>query len=361
MGDMRTQTKYIDTFVAAMEAGSFVRAAEQLHVTPSTISYQIRQLEEWVGAPLFERSGRRVLPTALGDRLYAICGRFIDEMGSLRAAARGQAGTPREVLRVATGSSFGRYVLTPILAQPAFAQTVVDLRFGSDEETWEAVASGRADIGFAYTVTASNTLSFALAYRYPLVLIAAGTHVQAEAHVGADSRSFAAWLAASDFITYDDCEITFTRWFETQLGTMPSTLRTRGRCSEIEEAIALVAAGRGLSIVPCYMLDDALARERVRIVSTPATTTTPGASAASGASNAMNDMAASSASAQLAVMATSEKKRSPAPDRAATVPLPPLDTVYGVTREGAPRDAATVLLLDAVSQAQASSAVGGAQ
>ncbi|WP_347555352.1 LysR family transcriptional regulator [Robbsia sp. KACC 23696] len=322
---MRTQTKYIDTFVAAIEAGSFVRAAEQLHVTPSTVSYQIRQLEEWVGAPLFERSGRRVLPTALGDRLYGICGSFIDAMGSLRAAARGQAGTPREVLRIATGSSFGRYVLTPILAQPAFAQTVVDLRFGSDEETWEAVASGRADIGFAYTVTASNTLSFALAYRYPLVLIGAG--VAAGIGDGPNGTphgaTFAHWLAASDFITYDDCEVTFTRWFETQLGTMPSALRTRGRCSEIEEAIALVAAGRGLSIVPRYMLDDALALGRVAIVAEPT----------------------------LAVESHAQgigKQAKP----------PPLDTVYGVTREGALRDSATVMLLDAVAQAQESSEVG---
>jgi DNA-binding transcriptional LysR family regulator len=354
---MRTQTKYIDTFVTAVEAGSFVRAAEQLHVTPSTISYQIRQLEEWVGAPLFERSGRRVLPTALGDRLYAICGSFIDEMGSLRAAARGQAGTPREVLRVATGSSFGRYVLTPILAQAAFAQTVVDLRFGSDAETWEAVASGRADIGFAYTVTASNTLSFALAYRYPLVLIAAGASDKPDKRDTAptshpDGIGFAAWLAASDFITYDDCEVTFTRWFETQLGAMPSTLRTRGRCSEIEEAIALVAAGRGLSIVPRYMLDDALATGRVRIVSSGI------------AGGALATQATSATAVPITATTAPEKAQHAVRTMGHGQPingLPPLDTVYGVTREGASGDAATIMLLEAVALAQQASLSGGAQ
>lgn len=356
---MRTQTKYIDTFVTAIEAGSFVRAAEQLHVTPSTISYQIRQLEEWVGAPLFERSGRRVLPTALGDRLYAICGSFIDEMGSLRAAARGQAGTPREVLRVATGSSFGRYVLTPILAQAAFAQTVVDLRFGSDEETWEAVASGRADIGFAYTVTASNTLSFALAYRYPLVLIAAGGRAEREqdapAESDVDGTPFAAWLAASDFITYDDCEVTFTRWFETQLGTMPSTLRTRGRCSEIEEAIALVAAGRGLSIVPRYMLDDALANGRVRIVS-------EGTAAAGGRAPEASMTTGSSDPVTATVAPDKIRRQARVPTHRLPINVqPPLDTVYGVTREGASGDAATIMLLDAVALAQQASLPGRAQ
>ncbi|MGI4861137.1 MAG: LysR family transcriptional regulator [Janthinobacterium lividum] len=266
---MRTQTKYIDTFVAAIEAGSFVRAAEQLHVTPSTVSYQIRQLEEWIGAPLFERSARKVLPTALAERLFAICGQFIDEIGTLRAAARGRAGATREAMRIATGSSFGRYVLTPILSGDAFADTVINLRFGTDDEVCAAVAAGRADLGFSYTMVASNSLTFELVYRYPLVLIAPFAQKP--------SGALAKWVADAGFITYDDCEPAFAGWFDAQLGGMPPQMRTMGRCTEIEEAIAMVAAGRGLSIVPAYMLDAALRAKRVRAITprgVPATTDT---------------------------------------------------------------------------------------
>jgi len=263
---MRTQTKYIDTFVAAMEAGSFVRAAELLHVTPSTVSYQIKQLEVWLGAPLFERSGRKVLPTALAERLLSICGRFIDELSTLRVAARGHDGPARQALRIATGSSFGRYVLTPILSQPSFAETIINLRFGMDDDVCAAVAAGRADLGFSYTVIASNTLHFALAYRYPLVLIAPYALPTDFASHGSLER----WITDTGFITYDDCEPTFARWFDAELGGMPTQLRTMGRCTELEETIAMVAAGRGLSIVPGYMIASALRAKKIRAIS-PAT------------------------------------------------------------------------------------------
>jgi DNA-binding transcriptional LysR family regulator len=255
---MHAGTKYLPTFIAAIETGSFLRAAETLHITPSTVSYQIKQFEAWMGAALFERTGRKVLPTALGEQLFAICGQFMGELSALQAAAQGNEGSQRPVLRVATGSSFGRYVLTPFLQTAEFARAVVDLRFGSDDDVCSAVANGRADVGFSYTVRPSNTLIFALVYQYPLVLIAP--------YDQRVPRDPAKWIADSAFITYDDCEPTFARWFETNLDGMPKQVRTMGHCTEIEEAIALVAAGRGMSIVPGHTLKTALKARQVREV-----------------------------------------------------------------------------------------------
>jgi DNA-binding transcriptional LysR family regulator len=310
---MRTQTKYIDTFVAAMEAGSFVRAAELLHVTPSTVSYQIKQLELWLGAPLFERSGRKVLPTALAERLFSICGRFIDELSTLRVAARGHDGPARQALRIATGSSFGRYVLTPILSQASFAETIINLRFGMDDDVCAAVAAGRADLGFSYTVIASNTLHFTLAYRYPLVLIAP--------YSVAPSGSLERWITDTGFITYDDCEPTFARWFDAELGGMPTQLRTMGRCTELEETIAMVAAGRGLSIVPGYMVASALRGKKIRAIS-------PGQFSSETASQP-------------------HTKGKAGPSAAATT-----DTVYCVSRKGTALDGVAADLLATVRHGQ---------
>jgi LysR family glycine cleavage system transcriptional activator len=54
-------------FEAAARHLSFTRAAEELNVTPGAISQQIRQLEEFAGAPLFRRTGRQVLLTDAGQ------------------------------------------------------------------------------------------------------------------------------------------------------------------------------------------------------------------------------------------------------------------------------------------------------
>src|SRR5512134_950152 len=59
-------------FEAAARLLSFKRAAEELHVTPTAISHQVRQLEEAVGARLFERRTRQVLLTAEGQVLLPV-------------------------------------------------------------------------------------------------------------------------------------------------------------------------------------------------------------------------------------------------------------------------------------------------
>lgn len=54
---------------AAARSQSFSKAAEELHVTQSAVSHQIRQLEGWFGQPLFDRKGRQTVPTPKGDEL----------------------------------------------------------------------------------------------------------------------------------------------------------------------------------------------------------------------------------------------------------------------------------------------------
>jgi DNA-binding transcriptional LysR family regulator len=249
--------QYLPAFVAAIHTGSFSAAARQLHVTQSTVSYQIGQLESRLGAALFERVGRGVQPTPLGRKLFDSCERFLGELAAFRAAgSRAAVGTP-SVLRVATGSSFGRYVLTPILASDRLRETIVDLRFGSDEAVFAAVAEGRAELGFAYSIRPSNVLSFAPVYRERLILIAPPGR-------WAPARPSRKWVSDARFVTYEESSLVYARWFEAVFAAMPSHIRAVAHCAEIEEVAAFVAAGRGLAIVPWHAVARELAARRLR-------------------------------------------------------------------------------------------------
>jgi DNA-binding transcriptional LysR family regulator len=89
--------KEIETFLAVAEELHFGRAASRLHVTTSHVSQTIQRLERHVGAPLFERTSRRVGLTPLGTRLYHELRRAYDAVVAAidhaRAEARSQAGT----------------------------------------------------------------------------------------------------------------------------------------------------------------------------------------------------------------------------------------------------------------------------
>lgn len=58
-------------FEAAARLGSFARASEELHLTPSAVSHQIRALERWFGRALFRRANRQATLTSDGQRLLS--------------------------------------------------------------------------------------------------------------------------------------------------------------------------------------------------------------------------------------------------------------------------------------------------
>lgn len=64
---MSIDSDLLRAFMAVHQANGFTRAAEQLHLTQSAVSHQIRRLEEIVGTPLFHRTTRRLSLTADGE------------------------------------------------------------------------------------------------------------------------------------------------------------------------------------------------------------------------------------------------------------------------------------------------------
>ncbi len=68
--------KHLRYFWAVAANGSIVRASEILHLTPQTISGQLRELEEQIGTKLFKKSGRNLVLTGTGQTVFS----YADEM-----------------------------------------------------------------------------------------------------------------------------------------------------------------------------------------------------------------------------------------------------------------------------------------
>jgi LysR family transcriptional activator of nhaA len=70
---------HLQYFYAVAKEGSVTRAAESMHVTPQTVSGQLATFEEYIGAPLFERHGKRLEPNSLGQ----VALRYADDIFNL--------------------------------------------------------------------------------------------------------------------------------------------------------------------------------------------------------------------------------------------------------------------------------------
>lgn len=100
-------------FEAAARLMSFSRAAEELSVTHSAVSRQVRELEVFIGRSLFHRSTRRVSLTPAGARYASVLHRAFEEIaaGTLEAQRR----DPHEPLVISTMDSFAVKWLIPRL------------------------------------------------------------------------------------------------------------------------------------------------------------------------------------------------------------------------------------------------------
>lgn len=83
------------SFECAARHGSFNKAAEELFVTPSAVSHQIKTLEDFLGKPLFHREKRKVLLTASGKKYLSSIEHALDEIdiATRRLLASSNVGT----------------------------------------------------------------------------------------------------------------------------------------------------------------------------------------------------------------------------------------------------------------------------
>ncbi|HXE37669.1 MAG TPA: LysR substrate-binding domain-containing protein [Azonexus sp.] len=136
----------LPAFEAAARLGSFLAAAEALHLTPSAISHRIRLLEEHLGQPLFERRHRAVVLTASGRRYLAVVRdtllRLDEASGLLRAPQR-------ERLRISAAPALASKWLVGRVA--AYQEAHPDIEFTLGTATGLApLLAGEADIGLRY-------------------------------------------------------------------------------------------------------------------------------------------------------------------------------------------------------------------
>lgn len=145
---MRAVTlRQLRTFAAVARHGSFVRAAAELHITPPAVSMQIKELEDEVGLPLFDRGAKSVTLTMTGEYLLVYVRRVLatlkeadDAMARLRGA---------QVGRITIGMvSTAKYFLPRLLAHFRAEHRAVEMRLavGNREQLVKQLQEGEVDL-----------------------------------------------------------------------------------------------------------------------------------------------------------------------------------------------------------------------
>jgi DNA-binding transcriptional LysR family regulator len=128
-------------FEAAARHLSFTKAGEELYLTQSAVSRQIKELEDQLGLPLFQRRHRALSLTDAGQQFYAVAAQVITTMRAATERLRTQAGK-RRPLTVTTTNSFASLWLIPRLAGFTREHPEVDVRITAETKVQDLERDG---------------------------------------------------------------------------------------------------------------------------------------------------------------------------------------------------------------------------
>ena len=134
-------------FETAARLLSFTKAGEELHLTQSAVSRQIKELEDQLGVPLFERRHRALALTEAGQQFHPVAAQVLAIMRSATDRLRATAGN--KSLYVSTTAGFASLWLIPRLAGFARTHPGVDVRISADTRIQDLDRDG-VDVAVRY-------------------------------------------------------------------------------------------------------------------------------------------------------------------------------------------------------------------
>lgn len=242
------ELKHLRSFVKVANLLSFSRAAQQLHLSQPALSAQIKALEDDLGVKLLERNRRMVRLTPAGETLLADAAELLQQI----------AKTEQRVSRISSGdaghlrigfvaSATAEIVPAIVLAfRKRYPDVSLELKNMPTVQQVDALRSGAIDAGFVRMPLEEDGLAVSVVHREPFAIVLSKNHVLAR-----EKDLSVRQLAQEPFVAYG------RRWapsfYESwtgicrRAGFSPSVVQETG---EMDTALALVAAGLGVAILP---------------------------------------------------------------------------------------------------------------
>jgi LysR family glycine cleavage system transcriptional activator len=228
------------TFCVAARYESFRTAGEELFITASAVSHQIKSLEEELGEQLFDRNSRELSLTATGQALYADVSPLIEQLNAV--AAKYKKGAIKSSIRISVQPFFASEYFVPRLSEFTAMHPDIDIQVGTSDESSEKHPSD-ADLSIRlFRAPPANMPSNLL---FPLRLAPAGSP-EFKKSIKVKDRKI-----VSDFpiIVHETHPKAWKRWAKAARIELPEN----GKVTRLDSMIAVVRAaqrGIGAALVP---------------------------------------------------------------------------------------------------------------
>ncbi|MFB9909032.1 LysR family transcriptional regulator [Allokutzneria oryzae] len=252
------------TFLEVHRGGSLTVAATRRGLSQPAVTGQLARLERQVGEPLFVRTRRGVVPTERGDALARAVGPHLDQ---LSAALRADSGVPSGVVRVGGAAELLALRVLPTLAPLAVGGLSLRVVTGLAQPLLAALAEGELDLVVSAIKPPGNAFAATPLADEEFILVGpvALARTVDRALLASDP---AAALSHLPLVAYAEDLPIVRRYWRTEFGRRPPN-PVSVVVPDLRAVLAAVVAGAGVSALPRYLAEPALAGGSVEVLHEP--------------------------------------------------------------------------------------------
>lgn len=251
---------FLRTFRKAFELRNFTATAKILGMTQSGVSQHVAHLEALLEAPLFERVGRGLVPTKIGELVYSFGGTWLAQMEELIHDVR--EGERRLSGRVVLGApgSFGVYLLKSLVEwQSENPGLIVEMEYGPNSVMARELHSGRMDLAVTSAPLDEQIFVSEEIFQQEYILV---SHPELKPKFATLEE-----FAANPIVDYVGGENIFQAWMAAHFKTERASgvrLNVRAKINNMESIFFLLQRKVGVTIFPSEPLFDLLRAKKLK-------------------------------------------------------------------------------------------------
>ena len=255
------ETSQLQTLVAVTLAKSFSKAAENIGVTQSAISQSIKNLETKLEIKIFKRSGKHVVLTQEGERLYQFGSHFLSEMKETLEDLQGDKESMRGKVRIGTLTGIGKSWLAHEVVDYAKENPalVLSVRMGHQEELLSDFENNLLDILVLPEddLPSHGEREFFIEEKSTLVF--------PKDHKDFDLKSklTLAKLEGLPIILFEKEDHLFFKWCRSKFKSTPKKMNVCFTVNSHGHMLQAVHEGLGVAVVPNHVLNRSYFKDKV--------------------------------------------------------------------------------------------------
>ena len=263
---MRLDLRALRSFVAVASAGSISSAAHSLHIAQLALSVQIKQLEEQLGAALFDRHPRGVVLTAVGERLLGHAVEILRRVDVAYDDVRQAVDQPSGRVAIALPQSVAKFVTVPLVQAVVRQWPLIQLQMVEMSSGYipQQLLHGLVDIGMTFGTEDDARMRFMHVLQEELVFVStAQALAQHQGSPAEGLRHMALHDVARFPLVLPTMAQSLRRVIDAYMAKAGVAPRIVVEVNTIHEILALVAAGIGSTILSSAAVSDLLAARQL--------------------------------------------------------------------------------------------------